>query len=248
LRNAEFGLRIENPSGRSSVLIRNLNSAFRNQMISMNENEVSVVHYRLVPEQSQFTVQAFAEGLLSAFGHDPVIAIRDFGGEVELTPGTLSQVSVRMKINADALAVTGDVKEKDRHEIERMMREDVLESAKYPEIVFVSTNVSASRLREGHYRARVIGNLTLHGVTQPNLWIQAEVKMSEESLRAQGGFTLKQTDYQIKLVSVAGGAMKVKNELKFSFDIVAQKSEVEGGGSSDEGGSVRDESVAAQVE
>jgi polyisoprenoid-binding protein YceI len=231
-------LRIENPGWHSSVLIRS-------QKISMNENEASVVHYRMVPEQSQFTVQAFAEGLLSAFGHDPVIAIRDFEGKIELTPGTLSQISLRMKINADSLSVTGDVKEKDRSEIERMMREDVLESAKYPEIVFVSKNVSASRLREGQYRARIIGDLTLHGVTQPNLWIQAEVKMGEEDLRAQGGFTLKQTDYLIKLVSVAGGAMKVKNELKFSFDIVAQKRAGEG---RNEGGSRRDESVAAQVE
>lgn len=213
--------------------------------ISMNE--VNVVSYRLVPEQSQFTVQAFAEGLLSAFGHDPVIAIREFEGEIQLTPGTLSEVSVRMKINADSLAVTNDVKEKDKQEIERMMREDVLESANYPEIIFVSTNVSASRLREGHYRARVIGDLTLHGVTQHNLWIQAEVKMGEESLRAEGGFTLKQTDYQIKLVSVAGGAMKVKNELKFSFNIVAQKSEGQEGGSHDKGGRRSDESVAAQV-
>lgn len=189
----------------------------------MGENENSPVHYRLVADESRFTVQAFAEGLFSAFGHDPVIAIRDFTGEVTFTPGTLSDASVRMTIKADSLAVSDDVKEKDRAEIERMMREDVLETAKYPEIVFESTSVTAQKLGEGRYRARVIGNLTLHGVTQKNLWIQAEVTMSVEKLRAQGEFPLKQTDYQIKPVSVAGGTMKVKNELKFSFDIVASK-------------------------
>jgi polyisoprenoid-binding protein YceI len=119
--------------------------------------------------------------------------------------------------------VGDEVKEKDRLEIERMMREDVLETANYPEIVFQSTNVAASRLGEGRYRARIIGDLQLHGVTQNNLWINPEVKMSGETLRAQGEFTLKQTDFGIKPVKVAGGTLKVKNELKFFFDIVAEK-------------------------
>jgi polyisoprenoid-binding protein YceI len=190
----------------------------------MGENENGLVHYRLDANQSRFTVQAFAEGLFSAFGHDPVIAIRDFTGDAEFVPGTITEAFVRMKIMADSLGVGDEVKEKDRLEIERMMREDVLEIAQYPEIIFVSTSVAASRLGEGRYRARIVGDLTLHGVTQNNLWINPEVKMSGESLRAQGEFTLKQTDFGIKPVKVAGGTLKVKNELKFSFDIVAGKS------------------------
>jgi polyisoprenoid-binding protein YceI len=191
----------------------------------MGEKETGLVRYRLIAEQSQFTVQAFAEGLFSAFGHNPVIAIRDFAGEAEYANGTLAQASLRMTIRADSLAVIGDVKEKDRQEIERMMRDEVLETGKYPEIVFESTNLSASRLAQGRYRARIIGNLSLHGATQNSLWIYAEVTPSEESLRAQGEFSLKQTDYGIKLVSVAGGTLKVKNELKFSFDIKGIRAE-----------------------
>lgn len=189
----------------------------------MGENGNSPAHYRLVAKQSRFTVQAFAEGLLSAFGHDPVIVIRDFTGEVEFTPDAPSQASVSLIIKADSLAADDSIKEKDRLEIERMMREQVLETEKYPEIVFKNTSVSANRLGQGRYRARIIGDLTLHGATQKNLWIQAEVTMSEETLRAQGGFSLKQTDFGIKPVSVVGGTMKVKNELKFTFDVVAEK-------------------------
>jgi hypothetical protein len=44
-------------------------------------------------------------------------------------------------------------------------------------------------------------------------------------LRASGDFALDQTDYNIKLVSVAGGALKLKDELKFSFEILARKQE-----------------------
>jgi polyisoprenoid-binding protein YceI len=187
----------------------------------MDQNENGPVHYRMVAGESRFTVQAFAEGLLSAFGHDPVIAIRDFTGDVQFTPGTLTDGLVKMTIKADSLAANEDVKEKDRAEIDRMMHEDVLETAKFPEIVFTSTSVNANRLGKGRYRARVIGDLTLHGVTQKNVWIQAEVTITEEKVRAQGQFSLRQTDFQIKPIKVAGGTLKVKNELKFDFDIGA---------------------------
>ena len=190
----------------------------------MSAHPAEVARYRLDAGQSRFTVQAFAEGLLSSFGHDPLIAIRDFEGEVEFVPGTLEGAHVHLKIKAGSLAALDDIKEQDRLEIERQMRNDVLEVSKYPEIVFQSTSVTASRIKEGRYRARVIGDLTMHGVTQPNLWIQAEVTFKDEDLRAQGEFSLRQTDYKLKPVTAVGGMIKVKNELKFKFDIVASKS------------------------
>jgi polyisoprenoid-binding protein YceI len=186
-------------------------------------NETGIVHYGLVPEQSKFTVQAFAEGLFSAFGHDPVLAIKDFSGEVQFVPGSFESASLKITIKADSIALGNEVKEKDRIDIEQTMREQVLEIAKYPEIVFVSNNISVSRLAEGRYRARVIGDLTFHGATQKNLWITSEVTVSGESLRAKGDFSLKQTDFGIKPFSAAGGTIKLKNELKFSFDIAGGK-------------------------
>lgn len=180
-----------------------------------------ITRYRLDASQSHFTVQAFAEGLFSSFGHNPVIAIRDFEGEAECTPDTLEAAKLRVTIKAHSLAVTDNIKDKDRIEIEQMMHEHVLETARYPEITFESTSITASRLSGGRYRVRVIGDLTLHGVTGHSLWVQAEVKATEEDLHAKGEFTLRQTDYGIKPVSVAGGTLKVKNELKLAFDIKA---------------------------
>ena len=185
--------------------------------------ETGLVRYRLVPEQSKFTVQAFAEGLFSAFGHDPVLAIKDFNGEVQFVPGSFESASLKITIKADGIVLSNEVKEKDRVEIEQTMREQVLEIAKYPEIVFVSSNISVTRLAEGRYRARVIGDLTFHGATQKNLWITSEATVSGESLRAKGDFALKQTDFGIKPFSAAGGTIKLKNELKFSFEIAGEK-------------------------
>ena len=189
----------------------------------MSTDEKAVVRYSVVASQSKFTVQAFASGLLSGFGHNPTIAIRDFTGEVQCTTGSLTNASVRFVINAESLAVVDDVKEKDRKEIESMMHDTVLETSRYPETIFQSTNITVTRIIEGRYKARIIGELTMHGVTRGSLWIQAQVKVEGERLRATGDFSLKQTDYNIKLVSVAGGALKLKDELKFTFDIVAHQ-------------------------
>ena len=81
-----------------------------------------------------------------------------------------------------------------------------------------------TKMTEMLYSATLNGDLTLHGVTrrQP---ITARVAVLGSMLRASGDFTLNQTDYNIKLVSVAGGALKLKDELKFSFEIVARKQE-----------------------
>jgi polyisoprenoid-binding protein YceI len=186
----------------------------------MEANENSAVRYRIDPRQSKFVLQAFAEGMLSVFGHNPTIAIQGFGGDARCVPGTLQEASVLMLVQANSLAVIGKVSEKDRLEIERGMREDVLEIARYPEIVFMSESVSASPVAAGQFQARIAGSLTLHGVTREHR-IDARVTVNGGSLRAGGEFGLRQSDYNIKPVSVMGGTLKVKDDLKFSFDIRA---------------------------
>jgi polyisoprenoid-binding protein YceI len=185
-------------------------------------NEETAVRYRIDPRQSQFTVQAFAEGLLSAFGHNPTIAVCGFGGDVRFVPGTLREASLLVLVQAGTLAVVGDVSEKDRMEIERATREDVLEVARYPEIVYMSKSVSASQAGEGRYRVKITGSLSLHGVTRDHL-IDAQVAVGFGSLRARGESSLRQRDYNIKPVSVMGGTLKVKDEVKLSFNIVAEQ-------------------------
>lgn len=176
--------------------------------------------YKIDASQSRFMVRAFAGGFLSAFAHDHNIAIREFGGEVHFTYGSVEPASLQLKIKSASLAVTDKVSATDRQKIEGTMRDEVLEVDKYPEIVFRSTNVSATKTGEGQYQAKVAGDLTLHGVTRP-LTITAQLEFGDAVLRARGGFSLKQSSYEIKPVSVAGGTVKVKDELKFNFEIVA---------------------------
>ncbi len=178
--------------------------------------------YAIDAAKSRLTVRAFASGLLSGLGHNPVIGAQDFSGQVDFAPGALADASMKFIVRADSLAVQNDVSDKDRREIERTMLDDVLQVRQFPEIVFESTKVSGLRMGEGLYVAKIEGDLSLHGVTRRQT-ITAQVVPGEESVRGYGEFSLKQTDFNIKLVSVAGGALKVKDELKFSFDIVARK-------------------------
>jgi polyisoprenoid-binding protein YceI len=173
---------------------------------------------------SQFTVQVFAGGLLSAFGHSPTISLRNFEGEVLVNSEDVSHSSLKITIQAESLSVRDDISDKDRREIERTMKQDILETAGFPEIVYECSSLSAANSSEGQYSVTLNGELTLHGVTRPQL-VPARVSVTGDSLRAFGAFSLLQTDYDLKLASVAGGALKVKDELKFSFNIVARRKE-----------------------
>lgn len=186
----------------------------------MSVNEAVVARYRVDAGQSRFIVEGAAEGLLSMCGHNPMIAVCGFGGDARFIPGTLEAGSLLMLAQANSLVVLNNVSDKDRREMERAMLEEVLDAARYPEIIFMSTTVSTNRTAEGQYQARINGNLSLHGVTREHA-IEAQLTVNGNRLRAQGEFPLRQTDYNIKPVAVAGGTLKMKDELKLSFDITA---------------------------
>ncbi len=181
------------------------------------------VRYDINPNISKFTVQAFAGGLLSAFGHNPVIAISNYAGEVNVAE-VIDQSSVEIRIQSSSLRVASEVKDKDRREIERIMQEQILQADKFPEIVYRCSRIAASKTAEGQYWAALSGELTLHGVTR-TLSVPTRIAVFGETLKASGTFSILQSDYSISEVSVAGGSLKVKDEIKFSFDMAARKQE-----------------------
>lgn len=181
-----------------------------------------MTHYLLDKSASLFTVRASATGMLSALGHNPNIAIRDFSGEADFDPAAPETASLRIDIRADSLEVTDDIKAKDRREMESTMNQKVLESTKYPTILFESGVAAATPLGNGRFQLKMDGTLSLHGATG-RVSVPAQVALLGDRLRASGEFTLLQSDYGIRPVTVAGGALKLEDELKFAFDIVAEK-------------------------
>ena len=183
----------------------------------------TATHFLIDPGLSRFTARVFASGMLSSFGHNPTIAIREYTGEaVMISSANLQQASLRISIPAGSLEVADDISQKDRAEIESRMRQDVLETSAYPEIVFESSQVTSNALSENLYAVQVTGNLTLHGVIRAET-ITAKVTLIGDTLRASGEFSIQQTNYGIKLVSVAAGTLKVKDEVKIAFDFSARK-------------------------
>jgi polyisoprenoid-binding protein YceI len=182
----------------------------------------TAVRYSIDKERSSFTVRAFATGLLSAFGHNPTIAIPDFEGEIVVNPEAIEQSSFRLVIHAASLTVTDDIREKDRIDINRAMHEEVLESDSFPDIIYECSRMTASKIGEGQYWGNLNGELTLHGVKR-NQPVPVRISMNGDVLRATGEFAVRQSEYDIRPVSAAAGTVKLKDELKLSFDIFACK-------------------------
>jgi polyisoprenoid-binding protein YceI len=191
---------------------------------TVEASDAAIDRYVIDGRSSRFTVQATATGLLAKMGHNPTVGIRDFSGEMKFDPEKLEASSFRLVIKTSSLGVQDDISDKDRREIERLMNQEVLETAKFPEILYDAPSISVTKMTDMLFSASINGDLTMHGVTRKQP-IAARVAMFGSMLRASGDFTLDQTDYNIKLVSVAGGALKLKDELKFSFEIVARKQE-----------------------
>jgi polyisoprenoid-binding protein YceI len=185
-------------------------------------SEAATVRYLIDGKGSKFTVRAFATGLLSAFGHNPTFAISDFEGEALVNPSALEESSLHLVIHAASLMVTNDINDKDRDEINRRMHEEVLESDGYPDIAYECSKVSVSKTAEEQYWVALNGELSLHGVTRVQA-VSARVTLNGDTLRAVGDFSVRQSDYEIKPVSAVGGAVRLKDELKLSFDITARK-------------------------
>jgi polyisoprenoid-binding protein YceI len=188
---------------------------------SSNAAQTSLSHFVVDAKSSRFTVQAFATGILSAMGHNPTIGIGKFSGEVDFNAEALESRGFRLSIEAASLGVLDDISDKDRREIERIMKDQVLDIAKFPDIQYESSVASIARMGDSLYSASLNGALTLHGVARKQP-VTARIAVFDEMLRASGDFTLSQSDYQIKPVVVMGGAMRLKDELKLSFEIVAR--------------------------
>jgi len=169
---------------------------------------------------SRFIAETETSGLTSMFGHDHRIEITDFHGKATFSPAAPGRASLELTIRADSFHLLGEDNIGARQSIETALREDVLETAKYPEIVFKSRKVTSSRRGDGTYDVRLSGDLTLHGVLRP-VTIPARVSLEPGALHAIGTFDVRQTDFNITPFSFVSGTVTIKDTVTLSFDIIA---------------------------
>ena len=179
--------------------------------------------YRLDASQSKFIAHAMAGGLFWFKGHDHLVAVREFTGEARLDPDSIAASSLQITAQAGSMVETSSVfTEPQKQIIDKELREIVLEPSKYPEIVFQSTNVTGQSAGTNQYDLKVGGNLTLHGVTRP-ITIPVKVTVTGDELRAQGEFSIDRGDFKVKATSAFHGLVRVKDKVKFEFDIVGHR-------------------------
>lgn len=157
---------------------------------------------------STITVYVYKTGILAGLAHNHEIEAPIAWGEVKN-----SEIpSVEVRVDSTKLRVLDpDASEGTRATIEATMQSaQVLDVGHFPEIHFRSTSVEP----DGTDHWMVHGNLDLHGQTHP---VSFEVALKDGLY--QGSAMLKQTGFGITPVIVAGGTVKVKDEVKVAFAI-----------------------------
>src|SRR6267378_4280320 len=184
---------------------------------------ISTQRFRLDPSQSKFIAHALRGGLLWFKGHEHLVAAREFTGDAEITPEKIIPASLRLTVKAESMVETSDAfTEPQKQIINKELREIVLDPGKYPEIVFKSADVKGKSLGNGQYDLKIGGDLTLHGVTR-HIVIPAKVIVTGNSLRAVGEFSIDRGDFNVKATSAFHGMVRVREKVKFTFDIVGHR-------------------------
>lgn len=197
------------------------NEAARGPTVSSDTQ--STRRYLLDATQSKFIARAFSGGLLWFKGHDHLIAVREFTGEAEITPDSISPASLRITAKAASMVETRDVfTDQQKQIINKELREIVLEPDKYPDIAFRSTSVTGKLTSASQYDLKITGDLTLHGVTR-SITIPTQVTLVGNDLRARGEFSIERSKFNVDATSAVHGLVRVRDRVKFEFDIVGHQ-------------------------
>jgi len=188
-----------------------------------NAHPAATTRYRLDPSQSKFVAHALRGGLLWFKGHDHLVAARDFGGEAEITTDAINPASLLLVVKSESMAETNAVfTDQQKQIIDKELREIVLLPARYPDITFKSTEVKGKAGGSNEYDLKIGGDLTLLGVTR-HIEIPTHVTISGNDLRARGEFSINRSDFKVKATSAFHGMIRVRNKIKFNFDIVGHQ-------------------------
>ncbi len=171
--------------------------------------------YTFGAESGRLVIETSRTGLGAKAGHDLTIEVTRWYGEATIDISDPAASSVSVEVDAGSFEVrkgTGGVKpltSSDRGEIERIIREKILHTARNPVITFHSTRVDGTA-----ESFRMEGPLTVAGVTRP---ITVECTPAEGRVRGSAGIT--QSRWGIRPYSAFFGALKLSDEIKVWFDV-----------------------------
>ena len=180
------------------------------------------MRYVIDASASKLTVRVYASGMLSSLGHNPVFAVRKFEGELELNeqPSGSAQAHAGLDLAraSGRRQRTGSV----GHHAHHAGRRPGGRCLPDDHVRGIPGRTTVKPAGANQYESASTGELTLHGTTRTHP-INARVLIHGDMLRASGEVPIQQPDYKLKPVKVPGSMMKVKDEVKLTFDIVARK-------------------------
>lgn len=182
------------------------------------------VVYRVHPA-SRLVVKTGKAGLFGFAGHTHVIRARAVSGRLVYHPGKPTS-SLRLEVPTDSLEVLTPPDTAEIRRVTKAMRTEVLHVDQHPGMTFTADSLTA---KSGKMEMPLM--VTMEGVTR-TVPVSADVTIGPDSIRAQGTFNVKQTDFGIKPYSGGGGTVKVADRVTFCFDLVAVRGDGEptGGG------------------
>jgi polyisoprenoid-binding protein YceI len=157
--------------------------------------------------KSSVVIHVFRSGLFSGLAHDHTIQAPVATGNIDM-----QEKSVTLAFNVADMKVLGPGEsDSNRKDIDATMKgPKVPRRSAVPTISFASSSVKIS----GDL-SEVTGTLKLHGASR-----QITVPVAWQDGKYTGSLSLKQTDYGITPVKIAGGAVRVKDEITIEFSIV----------------------------
>jgi polyisoprenoid-binding protein YceI len=143
-------------------------------------------------------------------------SVGSFQGTIDAEPSGNGAWSIRGRFVAAADSMTTGNARRDRK-----MKEKTLETSKFPEIVFETSEVTAdlSKFRRGEqFAANVSGNLTVHGVSVP-VQLPVDVYVFPDHAILAGSFPVHWKKFDLK--DPSPGLIRVKEPMMVSFRLKA---------------------------
>ncbi|HEU4624903.1 MAG TPA: YceI family protein [Steroidobacteraceae bacterium] len=185
--------------------------------------------FRVDGPSSLLTIQVYKGGALSRAGHNHVIASHTLRG-VAYVPDDPLRAGFDVHMKVDELVVDEEdlrqeagpdfppgVPEEARLGTKRnMLSEALLDAERYPEIVLQSEAMQRGPDGGLEAQVRVVVRDRAASVIVP-----LKYDLRGDELDVQGAIALKQTDLGLTPYSLFGGALRVQDEIKVRFRIVA---------------------------
>jgi polyisoprenoid-binding protein YceI len=189
---------------------------------------VTAARYRIRSDLSDVRFLVYRAGPLAQLGHNHVIQAGSIRGEVQLTPEfKASTLHLTLPVadfqvdNSRARREEGtDFAAEPNEEAiagtrRNMLGDKVLDAARYAEVAIESTMITGPA-----WEPDITLRIQLHGV-EKEVTVPVALSTAPDQLIATASFSIRQSDFDIKPLSVLGGGLQVADAVRIRLRLVA---------------------------